>query len=66
MIFVDGNFISTVPSDLAPASCHKSTTYMVAWQPPSRQLVVNAIFAYIVLLFVTVLTVFINDFDSVK
>ena len=66
MIFMDGNFINTVLSYLAPASCYKSTTYIVAWQPLSRQLVVNAIFTYIVLPFITVLTVFINDFDSIK
>ena len=63
---MDGNFINTIPSYLVPASCHKSITYVVAWQPLNRQLVVNAIFAYIVLPFVTVLTVFINDFNSVK
>ena len=38
----------------------------MAWQPPSRQLVINAIFAYIVLPFITVLTIFINDFNSIK
>ncbi|XTI86689.1 hypothetical protein V2W45_1234062, partial [Cenococcum geophilum] len=66
IIFTDGDFTSAIPSHLAPTSCHKSTTYVVAWQPTSGQLVVNAIFAYIVLPFITVLTVFINDFDSIK
>jgi len=66
IIFIDGDFTSTVPSYLTPTSCHKSTTYIVAWQPPSGQLVVNAIFTYIVLSFIIVLTVFVNNFNSIK
>ena len=66
MIFADGNFTSAVLFYLVPVFCHKSTTYVVAWQPLSRQLVVNAIFARVVLPFVAVFTVFIDDFDFVK
>ena len=66
IIFADGDFTSAVLSYLAPASYYKSTTYIVAWQPPSGQLVVNAIFTYIILPFITVLTVFIDDFNSIK
>ncbi|XTI82680.1 hypothetical protein V2W45_1226060, partial [Cenococcum geophilum] len=62
IIFIDGDFTSAVLSYLAPASYYKSTTYI----PPSGQLVVNAIFAYIILPFITVLTVFINDFNSIE
>ena len=63
---MDGNFTSAVPSYLAPAFYYKSTTYIVAWQPLSGQLVINAIFTYIVLSFIIVLTVFINNFNSIK
>ncbi|XTI88672.1 hypothetical protein V2W45_1240481, partial [Cenococcum geophilum] len=66
IIFTDGDFTSAIPSYLAPTSCYKSTTYIVAWQPPSEQSIINAIFACIVLPFITVLTVFINNFNSIK
>ncbi|KAF2812825.1 FabD/lysophospholipase-like protein [Mytilinidion resinicola] len=66
IIFADGYFTEHILAQQKPASCHKSTAHVVNWPCTEHQTIMDALLSRVVLPFVSVLTIFVDDCDALE
>ncbi|KAK5163302.1 hypothetical protein LTR04_002627 [Oleoguttula sp. CCFEE 6159] len=65
IIFADGAIDGTILPRQASSTCHENITHPIQWQSPNTRMIVDVVFARVILPFCSVLTLFADDFDNI-